>query len=130
MFQVTGCKSTLKSLSPICAYDHMVGCPWCLCALELNQGFQLLIEPAWFGFGVNCQPNCFIVVICLCWPFEPSVHSFIWFMCQQKWSNSNLIQLFDIVFCSQQDTAKVIQGVIQKNPESLNFNVIAISKKS
>ncbi|GLU05533.1 hypothetical protein SLE2022_226300 [Rubroshorea leprosula] len=29
-----------------------------------------------------------------------------------------------------QDTAKVIQGVIQKNPESLNFNVIAISKKS
>ncbi|KAL6175866.1 hypothetical protein ACLB2K_052504 [Fragaria x ananassa] len=29
-----------------------------------------------------------------------------------------------------QDAAKVIQGVIQKNPESLNFNVIAISKKS
>ncbi|XP_061988715.1 ubiquitin carboxyl-terminal hydrolase 3 [Rosa rugosa] len=29
-----------------------------------------------------------------------------------------------------QDAAKVIQGMIQKNPESLNFNVIAISKKS
>lgn len=29
-----------------------------------------------------------------------------------------------------QDAAKVIQGVIQKNPDSLNFNVIAISKKS
>ncbi|KAB1223176.1 Ubiquitin carboxyl-terminal hydrolase isozyme L3 [Morella rubra] len=29
-----------------------------------------------------------------------------------------------------QDAAKVIQGVIQKNPESLNFNVIAISKKA
>ncbi|KAE8055866.1 hypothetical protein FH972_012680 [Carpinus fangiana] len=28
-----------------------------------------------------------------------------------------------------QDAAKVIQGMIQKNPESLNFNVIAISKK-
>ncbi|KAK9927658.1 hypothetical protein M0R45_024831 [Rubus argutus] len=28
------------------------------------------------------------------------------------------------------DAAKVIQGVIQKNPDSLNFNVIAISKKS
>ncbi|PON64586.1 Peptidase C12, ubiquitin carboxyl-terminal hydrolase [Parasponia andersonii] len=29
-----------------------------------------------------------------------------------------------------QDAAKVIQGMIQKNPESLNFNVIAISKKA
>ncbi|KAB2622759.1 ubiquitin carboxyl-terminal hydrolase isozyme L3-like [Pyrus ussuriensis x Pyrus communis] len=29
-----------------------------------------------------------------------------------------------------QDAAKVIQGMIQKNPDSLNFNVIAISKKS
>ncbi|GLT49130.1 hypothetical protein SLA2020_227080 [Shorea laevis] len=29
-----------------------------------------------------------------------------------------------------QDAAKIIQGVIQQNPESLNFNVIAISKKS
>lgn len=29
-----------------------------------------------------------------------------------------------------QDAAKVIQGVIQKNPDSINFNVIAISKKS
>ncbi|KAF5734236.1 ubiquitin carboxyl-terminal hydrolase isozyme L3 [Tripterygium wilfordii] len=28
------------------------------------------------------------------------------------------------------DTAKVIQGMIQKNPHSLDFNVIAISKKS
>ncbi|MED6185734.1 Ubiquitin carboxyl-terminal hydrolase 3 [Stylosanthes scabra] len=28
------------------------------------------------------------------------------------------------------DAAKVIQSMIQKNPESLNFNVIAISKKS
>ncbi|CAN6580624.1 unnamed protein product [Malus baccata var. baccata] len=28
------------------------------------------------------------------------------------------------------DAAKVIQGMIQKNPDSLNFNVIAISKKS
>ncbi|KAK9275889.1 hypothetical protein L1049_023163 [Liquidambar formosana] len=28
-----------------------------------------------------------------------------------------------------QDAAKVIQGMIQKNPESINFNVIAISKK-
>ncbi|KAF3448274.1 hypothetical protein FNV43_RR08987 [Rhamnella rubrinervis] len=29
-----------------------------------------------------------------------------------------------------QDAAKVIKGTIQKNPESLNFNVIAISKKA
>lgn len=29
-----------------------------------------------------------------------------------------------------QDAAKVIQGMIQKNPDSLNFNVIAVSKKS
>jgi len=29
-----------------------------------------------------------------------------------------------------QDAAKVIQGMIEKNPNSLNFNVIAISKKS
>lgn len=29
-----------------------------------------------------------------------------------------------------QDAAKVIQGIIEKNPNSLNFNVIAISKKS
>ncbi|PSS11579.1 Ubiquitin carboxyl-terminal hydrolase [Actinidia chinensis var. chinensis] len=29
-----------------------------------------------------------------------------------------------------QDTAKVIRGIIQKNPDSINFNVIAISKKS
>ncbi|KAK3224976.1 hypothetical protein Dsin_004838 [Dipteronia sinensis] len=29
-----------------------------------------------------------------------------------------------------QDAAKVIQGMIQKNPESLNFNVIALSKKA
>ncbi|KAK2650309.1 hypothetical protein Ddye_017798 [Dipteronia dyeriana] len=29
-----------------------------------------------------------------------------------------------------QDAAKVIQGIIQKNPESLNFNVIALSKKA
>ncbi|XVF13445.1 hypothetical protein REPUB_Repub08aG0208500 [Reevesia pubescens] len=29
-----------------------------------------------------------------------------------------------------QDAAKVIKGMIQKNPESLNFNVIALSKKS
>ncbi|CAN1825412.1 Ubiquitin carboxyl-terminal hydrolase 3 [Linum perenne] len=28
-----------------------------------------------------------------------------------------------------QDAAKVIKGMIQKNPESLNFNVMAISKK-
>ncbi|XWS49685.1 hypothetical protein CRYUN_Cryun12cG0024300 [Craigia yunnanensis] len=28
-----------------------------------------------------------------------------------------------------QDAAKVIKGMIQKNPESLNFNVIALSKK-
>ncbi|CAI0376428.1 unnamed protein product [Linum tenue] len=28
-----------------------------------------------------------------------------------------------------QDSAKVIKGMIQKNPESLNFNVIAVSKK-
>ncbi|XP_044484087.1 ubiquitin carboxyl-terminal hydrolase 3 [Mangifera indica] len=28
-----------------------------------------------------------------------------------------------------QDAAKVIQGMIQKNPQSLNFNVIAFSKK-
>ncbi|XP_054824204.1 ubiquitin carboxyl-terminal hydrolase 3 isoform X2 [Prosopis cineraria] len=28
------------------------------------------------------------------------------------------------------DAAKVIQGVIQKNPDSLNFNVIVVSKKS
>ncbi|XP_057976425.1 ubiquitin carboxyl-terminal hydrolase 3-like isoform X3 [Malania oleifera] len=28
-----------------------------------------------------------------------------------------------------QDAAKVIQGVIQKNPGSINFNVIAVSKK-
>ena len=28
-----------------------------------------------------------------------------------------------------QDAAKVIQGMIQKNPGSLNFNVIALSKK-
>ncbi|XAR70514.1 Ubiquitinyl hydrolase 1 [Bertholletia excelsa] len=28
-----------------------------------------------------------------------------------------------------QDAAKVIQGIIQKNPDSINFNVIAISKK-
>ncbi|RVW50767.1 Ubiquitin carboxyl-terminal hydrolase 3 [Vitis vinifera] len=27
------------------------------------------------------------------------------------------------------DAAKVIQGIIQKNPDSINFNVIAISKK-
>ncbi|XP_052210274.1 ubiquitin carboxyl-terminal hydrolase 3 [Diospyros lotus] len=29
-----------------------------------------------------------------------------------------------------QDAAKVIQGIIQKNPDSLNFNVIALSKKT
>lgn len=29
-----------------------------------------------------------------------------------------------------QDAAKVIQGMIEKNPDSLNFNVIAISKKA
>ncbi|XP_028762543.1 ubiquitin carboxyl-terminal hydrolase 3 isoform X2 [Neltuma alba] len=29
-----------------------------------------------------------------------------------------------------EDAAKVIQGMIQKNPDSLNFNVIAISKKA
>jgi ubiquitin carboxyl-terminal hydrolase L3 len=29
-----------------------------------------------------------------------------------------------------QDAAKVIQGMIEKNPSSLNFNVIAISKKT
>ncbi|KAG5562447.1 hypothetical protein RHGRI_005246 [Rhododendron griersonianum] len=29
-----------------------------------------------------------------------------------------------------QDAAKVIQGVIRNNPDSVNFNVIAISKKS
>ncbi|KAH7834675.1 hypothetical protein Vadar_018487 [Vaccinium darrowii] len=29
-----------------------------------------------------------------------------------------------------QDAAKVIQGVIKKNPDSVNFNVMAISKKS
>ncbi|XP_060673797.1 ubiquitin carboxyl-terminal hydrolase 3-like isoform X3 [Ziziphus jujuba] len=29
-----------------------------------------------------------------------------------------------------QDAAKVIKGIIQKNPDSLNFNVIAISKKA
>ncbi|PSR93464.1 Ubiquitin carboxyl-terminal hydrolase [Actinidia chinensis var. chinensis] len=29
-----------------------------------------------------------------------------------------------------QDAAKVIQEIIQKNPDSINFNVIAISKKS
>ncbi|KAF4374770.1 hypothetical protein CsatB_004302 [Cannabis sativa] len=29
-----------------------------------------------------------------------------------------------------QDAAKVIQGMIQKNPDSLDFNVIALSKKS
>lgn len=29
-----------------------------------------------------------------------------------------------------QDAAKVIQGMIQKNPNSINFNVIAISKKN
>jgi ubiquitin carboxyl-terminal hydrolase L3 len=29
-----------------------------------------------------------------------------------------------------QDAAKAIQSMIQKNPDSLNFNVIAISKKS
>ena len=32
-------------------------------------------------------------------------------------------------FLLQQDAAKVIKGMIQKNPESLNFNVIALSKK-
>ncbi|KAJ4955453.1 hypothetical protein NE237_012236 [Protea cynaroides] len=29
-----------------------------------------------------------------------------------------------------QDAAKVIRGMIQKNPDSINFNVIALSKKS
>uniref|UniRef100_A0A2P2JZD4 Ubiquitin carboxyl-terminal hydrolase n=2 Tax=Rhizophora mucronata TaxID=61149 RepID=A0A2P2JZD4_RHIMU len=29
-----------------------------------------------------------------------------------------------------QDAAKVIKGMIQKNPESLNFNIIAVSKKA
>ncbi|OWM88342.1 ubiquitin carboxyl-terminal hydrolase 3 [Punica granatum] len=29
-----------------------------------------------------------------------------------------------------QDAAKVIRGMIEKNPESLNFNVIAVSKKA
>ncbi|KAL6501539.1 Ubiquitin carboxyl-terminal hydrolase 3 [Orobanche gracilis] len=29
-----------------------------------------------------------------------------------------------------QDSAKVIQKIIQKNPDSINFNMIAISKKS
>ncbi|KAI7989306.1 Ubiquitin carboxyl-terminal hydrolase 3 [Camellia lanceoleosa] len=29
-----------------------------------------------------------------------------------------------------QDAAKAIQGMIQKNPDSMNFNVIAISKKA
>lgn len=29
-----------------------------------------------------------------------------------------------------QDAAKAIQSMIQKDPDSLNFNVIAISKKS
>ncbi|RDX66054.1 Ubiquitin carboxyl-terminal hydrolase 3, partial [Mucuna pruriens] len=31
---------------------------------------------------------------------------------------------------SKVDAVKVIQSMIQKNPDSLNFNVIAISKKS
>lgn len=29
-----------------------------------------------------------------------------------------------------QDAAKVIKAVIQKNPDSMNFNVMALSKKA
>lgn len=45
----------------------------------------------------------------------------------------NITLLFS-AFCERlmksQDAAQVIKGMIAKNPESLNFNVIAISKKS
>ena len=33
------------------------------------------------------------------------------------------------VFVVLQDVAKVIKAMIAKNPDSMNFNVIAISKK-
>lgn len=36
----------------------------------------------------------------------------------------------NISFVLLQDAAKVIQKIIQKNPDSINFNVIAISKKT
>jgi len=35
-----------------------------------------------------------------------------------------------MTFIAWQDAAKVIQGMIEKNPGSLNFNVIAISKRA
>lgn len=36
----------------------------------------------------------------------------------------------NISFVLLQDAAKVVQKIIQKNPDSINFNVIAISKKT
>ena len=42
---------------------------------------------------------------------------------------SFVMLVIDMQFWSQ-DAAKVIQKFIQKNPDSINFNVIAISKKT
>lgn len=34
------------------------------------------------------------------------------------------------ILCVQQDAAKVIKALIAKNPDSMNFNVMALSKNS
>lgn len=81
--------------------------------------------------------DCFTLVIGLCWLSESNVNAqdstFFWqlsFILSDKHLHYILlIQTNFYDFLLQQDAAKVIRGMIQKNPESLNFNVIALSKK-
>lgn len=56
-------------------------------------------------------------------------HSLVWFSVPPVTSGVGFSCLLRHNFLLQ-DAAKVIQKIIQKNPDSINFNVIAISKKA
>jgi hypothetical protein len=105
--------------------------------------------PLCFKIQQTCLVNSMLFVLCsafwwvmtVFWTFKP----FPILCCRQalirKNFKSNLRQGMNMhitlecvcilmTFIAWQDAAKVIQGMIEKNPGSLNFNVIAISKRA
>lgn len=92
--------------------------------LEKRSAFSLCVHIRMFGLDLKgglggFKPNSAY----FCNFFFSNLFQDIWYSC-------NLWSLTCWCFLSRQDAAKVIRDMIQKNPDSLNFNVIAISKKS
>jgi hypothetical protein len=74
----------------------------------------------------RCSRSSFLKSSHFFFPVCIFVFCFLFFSC----SISGIGVLSDIFSWDVQDSVKVVQGFIARNPESVNFNVIAVAKDS